>query len=1683
MTPDKELAKQLARDARDQRAANRAVTQELQPPAPAETPLPASPEPWGEDLNLDTVSPAPQPEKTEEDASDNDSFSTTVPPDFPDIPIPSTEMSSSRAAVQPPAAPDLQELLVELATMRATVARLEGQAAARAASPEHPFHREGSAFVTTSDFAASGMASRGEFKALPEDHVRDPHRKAEAPDPSPFDHDRVTFESWVVELAFKFRTDAAMFSSEDSRVHYAARFVQGRPKAAIEPRLRSETRPFTRVAELVQVLETGFRDTNLAARARLELNKMRFEWKSEGISQFIAHFNALAEDSSLALPLLKQGLFDTLPASINLQLGEALHDPGVTYEAFCQKVTWLAYQSGLNFANRKSDAPLKPKGKAPAAPVVVAPAIVPDLYRSGARVGFGKLTEAERATLRASGGCFRCRQHGHVSAECPMREGTPTPRMATMGRKPEEDDGLGDEGRLGKRVGQGKVSPLAEKVSINSGSSQFFTVVYLGASRKPVHALIDTGASVSLLLSSTAARHLDPDDLEKLSHIPKARDWQGRESATPFATHQSRGVLEIAGRRFPRAKFLVSEHSQYDLLIGNIFLARQRAKLVPWRSLIRWDEPPVRSRQTLKEVKEAVITPPAPPIVQAIAVIVTPLTPPILMPSDEKEEDRRLIEDKVPPWLRHVTGFFSKKRSKELPPSTERDIVLTLRKPMPTTQPPTYRIPPVLLTVVKDTIDERLADGFIERANVANAAPSMLVPKVKGKDKRKSTRLEDWRFCGDYRYTNESLQPQFCQMPQLSELMERLGHAKYFTKIDIRQAFHRLRLSQDSERLTAFKCRYGTFVWKVLPFGLQCGPAHFQQYINNCLGDTLDQFASAYADDVLIWSETAQEHVEHVNEVIQRLNQGGLQGDIKKSQFMVQKVDYLGMVLEVGQGLSIHPDKVAAIWDWKPEDLKNKKAIQSFLGLVNFVRMFYDHASETEKPLTKLLRKDTTFHIGTDQVQAMKTLQEKATSAPTLAFFKVGRETILETDASSEALGGVLFQVDEQGRHQPIGYYSKTLNGAETSYPIQDREMLAVIKGVEFWKPELTATPFTIITDHEALKYFATKRLLSTRQARWSQIMSEFDYTIKYRPGKLNVIADALSRKTRETSTVKSKREEERFGSVLEPNRVSDAALCPVMEEVAEDTVADSSTVATPDSPGPEPLSGFELVDKIVQGNQASNGGDIKRTATGKVWVPEEFEGRHLRTELIREAHGPATRAHCGRTKTAAFVAQGYQWEDMHRDVGRYVRNCMECRRNKIPRDKTPGLLHSIEPHEEPWYGVVVDGKDMPKDRHGHDYIWAFICRLTKFIITIPGRKDDTAETLAKRYFQRVFGWLGMPVIWYSDKGPQFISRLVAYINKATGTKHRFGTSGQASTQGAIEITNQYLDQRLRFYVDYMQDNWSDFLPALDTAHNCTQHDSLGGMTPFALMFAREPRSPLSLTGTNGVLLEPTSPLEARAKELLDKARNAWGVAKRAQTRAQERHARAANKKRREPDFDKNDMVMVSKKGWSTDRPTTRLDSQFMGPFKIKERKGDSYLVDLPDSIKASHVIHASRLRKAPGDPLPGQTQPPPPIEMVDNEPEWTVTKVLASKVFRKKLQYQVEWQGLDPDPTYYDAESFKHAPVRLMEFHERNPNAPGPPKRLQEWIRAAAEDGDPGEHEDDNAAGQTGGRRTVRRH
>jgi hypothetical protein len=292
-------------------------------------------------------------------------------------------------------------------------------------------------------------------------------------------------------------------------------------------------------------------------------------------------------------------------------------------------------------------------------------------------------------------------------------------------------------------------------------------------------------------------------------------------------------------------------------------------------------------------------------------------------------EDRKLTEPEdipeIPQYIKlaGLAQTFSKEASDILPPHRPYDHHIQLEKPNTLSYSPLYKMTTEELEEVKRYLTDNLSKGFIEPSQAPFASPILFVKKANG----------SLRFCIDFRKLNDLTRKDRYPLPLIDEMLARISKAKIFTKLDIRQAFHRIRMDPESEELTTFRTRYGSYKCKVLPFGLTNGPATYQRYMNDVLFDYLDDFCTAYLDDILIYSENELEHEEHVKKVLRRLQDAGLQVDLKKCEFGVKRTKYLGFIITT-DGIEVDPDKVAAVVNWKAP--QNVRGIQSFLGFCNF---------------------------------------------------------------------------------------------------------------------------------------------------------------------------------------------------------------------------------------------------------------------------------------------------------------------------------------------------------------------------------------------------------------------------------------------------------------------------------------------------------------------------------------------------------------------------------------------------------------------------------------------------------------------------------------------------------------------------------------------------------------------------
>ncbi|KAI0992970.1 hypothetical protein K3495_g15214, partial [Podosphaera aphanis] len=394
--------------------------------------------------------------------------------------------------------------------------------------------------------------------------------------------------------------------------------------------------------------------------------------------------------------------------------------------------------------------------------------------------------------------------------------------------------------------------------------------------------------------------------------------------------------------------------------------------------------------------------------------------------------------------------------------------------------------------------------GWIRASASPGGAPVLFVKKPGG----------GLRFCVDYRALNAITEKDRYPLPLIRETLRSISKSTWITKVDVRAAFHKLRVREGDEEKTAFRTRFGSYEWLVTPFGLQGAPAAFQRYVNETLGDYLDVFCTAYLDDILIYTAgDLKDHWHKVHAVFERLSKAGLKLDPNKCEFAVKETKYLGFVISLGEGIKVDQKKVEAIKSWAPPT--SVKGVRSFLGFANFYRDFIPNFSEIAQPLLNLTKKDHAFFWLEEHQKSFEFLKELFVTAPVLALYDPENQTVVEADCSGYVLGACLSQFDHHNILRPVAYYSRKLSPAECNYEIHDKELLAVISALEVWRGELVGLkePFIVLSDHKNLQYFMTSRKLSERQVRWSQTLSQFNFELRFRAGKCSARPDALSRR------------------------------------------------------------------------------------------------------------------------------------------------------------------------------------------------------------------------------------------------------------------------------------------------------------------------------------------------------------------------------------------------------------------------------------------------------------------------------------------------------------------------------------------------------------------------------------------
>ncbi len=938
-----------------------------------------------------------------------------------------------------------------------------------------------------------------------------------------------------------------------------------------------------------------------------------------------------------------------------------------------------------------------------------------------------------------------------------------------------------------------------------------------------------------------------------------------------------------------------------------------------------------------------------------------------------------------------------------------------------------YRLAPAEKEEVERQVTDLLAKGFIEPSASPYGAPVLFVQKKDG----------TLRMCIDYRALNKITVRDRFPLPRIDDLLDQLAHCRVFSSLDLQSGYHQIRITPQDVEKTAFTTHMGHYQFKVLCFGLTNAPATFQRVMNRIFAPYIGRFVLVYLDDILVMSRTPEEHLTHLRTVLSVLRQHRFYAKLSKCEFGQTSLKFLGHVVGA-DGVAVDPDKAKVLREWPLP--RSRAELRSFLGLANYFKRFIPNYSTVAAPLTDLTSEAVTYDWEAwkaSDVAAFNKLKELLTSPPVLALPDFNAEFVIMSDASTRGCGAVLMQ---NGR--VVAYCSRKFTPAEHNYTTGEQELLGLITALREWRCYLEGAPVTLVTDHNPLVYLESQDSLSRRQVRWLEFLSRFDYRIVYQRGVDNV-ADPLSRHpsfavAAALLAAVTTRSHARRGAAGFPSGGGEPVPHPQGTDNPQangpgvagqpPSPANAAQLLAPEANCPADSATLPLLDALRQAYAADPAYGDPATHSAfefedglwywghKIVVPNIPE---LHARIIREHHDVPWAGHRGAAKTSELVSRQFWWSSLNSDVNTYVQTCDKCQRNKASNQPPGGLLQPLPVPTRRWESVSMDMiVKLPTTPRGHDSILVFVDRLTKYVHFVPTTESLSAKGFARLFIQHVFANHGMPSTLISDRGAVWNNKFWKHVCKIMKVKHHMSTAYHPQTDGQTERTNRTLEDVLRNYVRATQTDWDRWLPFAQFAVNNSWQESVQA-TPFYLNTGAHPDTPV--TASLPRVVPEAADLAKRITKAVERARECMAT-------AQQRQRNAANKHRRDVEYQVGDRVLLRAKNIKFKAAGARkLMPKYVGPFAVTARVGKaSYRLELPSDggwQRVHDVFHVSLLR--PYHTRPGHELDvcPPPLKWSDGQPEWEVEDILDHRLKRKRgctdvrvSHYLVRWKGWPPE-------------------------------------------------------------------
>lgn len=820
-----------------------------------------------------------------------------------------------------------------------------------------------------------------------------------------------------------------------------------------------------------------------------------------------------------------------------------------------------------------------------------------------------------------------------------------------------------------------------------------------------------------------------------------------------------------------------------------------------------------------------------------------------------------------------------------------------------------YHVSPYVQKNIDAELERMITLDVIEPSDSDWANPIVTVKKPNGKT----------RLCLDARNLNDLTVKDRYPLPHIWRILQQIRATKYLTSIDLKDAFWQVNLDESSRHKTAFNVPgRGHYHFKRLPFGLCNSAQTLCRALEKAVGNDLEPSVFVYIDDIIIVSDTFEQHLKLLKEVARRLNKAGFTISREKSKFCAKKLHYLGFILDEF-GLSMDPDKITPILNIPPP--KTLKELRRIVGMCSWYRRFIRNFSDITAPMTELMKtqKSKKFVWTNEADEAFRKLKTALVSAPVLISPDFEKPFTIQTDASDVGIGAVLTQGDGV-EERVVAYMSSKLTAAQRKYSTTERECLAVLEAIKKFRSYIEGSKFRVITDHASLLWLRNLRDPTSRLARWALKLQEFDFALMHRKGKLNVIADALSRSV----------------EIVDVSIDCDEKYNQMRANVEEK---------------PEKFPNYIIKDKILYKHCSSKSAQGVMENGWKLFVPE-----NSRNKILNEMHDRPTGAHLGVNKTLKKIQELYYWPKMCESVRRYVKTCEQCQTGKHPTQRVRVPMGAQKVCDGPWDSVSIDFLGpFPRSKKGNKYLFVLVDNFTKWCLLKPIKQAD-AKFVVSYMEEEVFMVYGVPSKVICDNGPQFISKSFRDLMCDYGVVINYNAVYHPQHNPAERI-NRVVLSSIRAYTKNNQANWDVEIAKIGCAIRTSQHDSTG-FSPYIANFGKS----MNIHGKR-IPISDHNPSDINDR--ISHLKVIHELVKKNLTKAYEKYSRTYDLRTRPITFVQGEIVLRRQHLQSSapDNFNAKLAPQYV-KCRIREKIGAvTYVVEGLDG-KLEGRYHANDLRK-----------------------------------------------------------------------------------------------------------------------